>query len=82
LNTALAVRETVDRLIAEVYSGKLPLRIASGLAPLLNLQLRAIWTADLEHRVAKLEKLLANADEVHDDNLCAPKLDDADHPDQ
>jgi hypothetical protein len=56
LDNALAVRDTVARLIADVYAGKTHPRIASGLAPLLNLQLRAIETTDLEQRIAKLEK--------------------------
>jgi hypothetical protein len=56
LDNALAVRDTVARLIADVYAGKIHPRIASGLAPLLNLQLRAIETTDLEQRIAKLEK--------------------------
>lgn len=46
------------RLVVDVYSGKLHPRIAAGLAPLLNLQLRALETTDLERRVGKLEKLL------------------------
>jgi hypothetical protein len=62
LDTATAVRTAVARLIEDVYAGELHPRIASGLAPLLNLQLRAIETSDLEQRVAKLEKLLASAD--------------------
>ena len=59
LDNALAVRVTVARLIADVYACKLHPRIASGLAPLMNLQLRAIETADLERRLGKIEKLLA-----------------------
>jgi hypothetical protein len=58
LDNALAVRDTVARLIAEVYAGKIHPRIAAGLAPLMNLQLRAIETTNLERRVAELEKLL------------------------
>src|SRR6266567_9596400 len=42
LDNAVAVRDTVARLIADVFSGKLSPKIAAGLAPLLNLQLRAI----------------------------------------
>ena len=57
LENALAVRTTVARLVEEVYVGKLHPRIATGLAPLLNLQLRAIETTDLERRLRKLEKL-------------------------
>lgn len=66
LDSALAVREAGARLIADVYSGKLHPKIASGLAPLLNLQLRAIETVDLEQRVVKLERLLAEVDTKKD----------------
>jgi hypothetical protein len=44
-----------------VYSGKLPPRVASGLAPLLNLQLRAIENSGLELRLERIEKRLAEA---------------------
>ena len=59
LDNALAVRDTVARLVADVHAGKTHLRIAAGLAPLLTLQLRAIEATSLEQRVAKLEKRLA-----------------------
>jgi hypothetical protein len=59
LDNATAVRDAVARLIADVYGGKVHPRIAAGLAPLLSMQLRAIETTDLEQRLAKLEKLLA-----------------------
>jgi len=49
LNNAIAVRDTLARLIADVYAGNLQPRVAAGLAPLLNLQLRTIET------VTKLE---------------------------
>ena len=58
LETAMAVRTTVARLIEDVYAGKLHPKIASGLAPLLNLQLRAIESSDLERRLTKLEAML------------------------
>ena len=60
LDTALSIRDAIGRLIAEVYAGRIHPRIASGLAPLLSLQLRAIDTTELERRLAKLEKLSAN----------------------
>jgi hypothetical protein len=63
LDNAMAVRDTVARLIADVYAGKIHPRIASGLAPLLNLQMRAIETTDLERRLTKLEKLSAEAED-------------------
>jgi hypothetical protein len=53
----MAVRTAVSRLIEDVYAGKLNPKIASGLAPLLNLQLRAIESSDLEHRLTKLQDL-------------------------
>ena len=65
LDNAIAVRDAVARLIADVYAGMIHPRIAAGLAPLLNLQLRAIETANaidttnLEKRVAELTKLVA-----------------------
>jgi hypothetical protein len=62
LDNGIAVRDTVDRLIAGVYSGKVQPRIAASLAPLLNLQMRAIEASDLERRLAELEKRLAEID--------------------
>jgi hypothetical protein len=50
-------------MIADVYAGKVHPRVAAGLAPLLNLQLRAIETTDLENRLIRVEKLLAKAEE-------------------
>ena len=57
-----AVRDIVRQLIADVYAGRLHPRIAAGLAPLLNLQLRAIETTNLERmaeRITEVEKRLA-----------------------
>lgn len=59
LTTAAAVRDAVAQLIDTVHAGKLHPRIAAALTPLINLQLRAIETADLEERVARLQKQLA-----------------------
>lgn len=58
LDNALAVRDTIGRLIADVYAGRINPRIAAGLAPLLSLQLRAIETTDLAQRLAEVERLL------------------------
>jgi len=62
----MAVREAVGKLIADVYAGKLNPRVAAGLAPLMNLQLRAIEATDLERRLANLEKLLAETEAEKD----------------
>lgn len=58
LDNALAVRDTVARLIADLFAGKIHPRIAAALSPLLNLQLRAIETTDLARRIAEMERLL------------------------
>ncbi|MGA7441093.1 MAG: hypothetical protein WBW82_02925, partial [Candidatus Sulfotelmatobacter sp.] len=59
LETAVAVRDAVAQLIADVYSGKLHPRVAASLAPLLNLHLRLIETSKLEQRVAELERKMS-----------------------
>jgi hypothetical protein len=58
VDNAIAVRDLVARLIADVHAGRVHPKVAAGLAPLMNLQLRAIETSNLEIRVEKLEKLL------------------------
>jgi hypothetical protein len=72
LDKASAVQEAVDRLVADVYSGKLQPRVASGLASLLSLQLRAIETTNLERRIAKVEKLLAKAEKAQPERTQPP----------
>ena len=73
LDNAMAVRDTVARLVADVYTGRLHPRIAAGLAPLMSLQLRAIETTNIEQRLTKLEKRLAGADygDLHDKHASA-----------
>ena len=58
LDKVSAVQDAVEKLIGDVYAGKLPPRVAAGLAPLLNLQLRAVEATNLERRLEKVEKLL------------------------
>ena len=58
LDSVFAVRDTVDRLIADVYAGELNPRIAAGLAPLLQLQLRALDATDMKERLSRLEGLV------------------------
>jgi hypothetical protein len=62
LDSAVAVRETVARLITDTYAGKLHPRMAAGLAPLLSLQLRVIETTELEQRMVRIEKLLVKSE--------------------
>ena len=56
LDNAVALRDTAGRLIVDVIAGKVHPRVAAGVAPLMNLQLHAIRTADFEQRLAKLEQ--------------------------
>ncbi len=58
VESANAVRELVARLISEVYAGRVHPRTAASLAPLMNLQLRAIEQASFQERLAKLETLI------------------------
>ena len=53
---ATGLKDTLDRWIAEVRSGELRPRVAAALVQLVTLRQRVI-TADLERRVANLEKL-------------------------
>jgi hypothetical protein len=45
-----------------------------GLAPLMNLQLKAIEATNIEQRLTKLEKRLGEADGELDDNTQVPVL--------
>ena len=67
MDNALAVRDLGARLIEEVYAGWIHPRIAAGLVPLMNLQLRAIDTVNLGRRLAKVEELLAEKDKLNGD---------------
>jgi hypothetical protein len=64
VDNARAVRDTVARLIADVYSGQLQPRIAVGLAPLLQLPLRAITATDWEQRLCKLEQMQVESNDA------------------
>jgi hypothetical protein len=56
LDTTIAVRDRGNRLFDDVIAGKVPPRVAAVLVSLLNLQMRAIYIADLEPRLARLEQ--------------------------
>lgn len=61
VDTAIAVRDLAARLIADVHAGRVHPKVAAGLAPLMNLQLRAIETvavSNMELRLTKLEEEL------------------------
>ena len=79
LQSATAVRDAVARLIADVYAGKMQPKMAAGLAPLMNLQLRAIETADLEQRLAELERKLTELN-VEGNRQEGPEVDEDPEP--
>ena len=56
LRTARGVLEECARLIENIYTGKIPPKVATCIGPLLSLQMRVIQVADLEARIAKLEQ--------------------------
>lgn len=56
LKSMKGVLDAAGQLIEDVYSGKISPRIAGCVAPLLNLQMRAIQATDLEIRIKNLEK--------------------------
>ena len=61
LDNAMAIRDTVARLISDVYSGKLHPRIAAGLAPLMHQQLRVLEKTEFEKSLARVERVLRDS---------------------
>ena len=59
------VQTTLSRLIQEVYSSKLALRTATGLAALLTLQCRLIRSTDMERRITRLEQARAQSQDTY-----------------
>ena len=57
----MAIRDTVARLISDVYAGKLHPRIAAGLAPLMHLQLLVLEKTEFEKRLARMERRLRDS---------------------
>jgi hypothetical protein len=70
LNNAIAVRDTLARLIVDVHAGTVQPKVAVSLAPLLTLQLRAIEAA------SKLVKLRAETplENMNIDDMSIPQL--------
>ena len=72
--TAEALRQTTSHLIEGVMAKSISPKIASSLAPLLSLLLRAIETTDLERRMRVLENRAAR-DQRGDNGGRTEKLD-------
>jgi hypothetical protein len=56
LDNAVALRDAVGRLIADVLAGKIDPKVAAVLPPLLTLQLNAIRVADVARQLAAVEQ--------------------------
>jgi hypothetical protein len=56
IQNAGTLRNAVAQLVEAIYSGKFDPKVGLGLAPLLNLQLRAIESSDFEETIARLEQ--------------------------
>ena len=72
LDNAVAVRDALARWIPDLIAGKLPPKIATPLASLLNLQLRAIEAIEvpnLKEQIAEAKKCLAEIEGVTIDAL-------------
>ena len=54
VETVAALREIVSQLIDRVISGRLHPRVAAGVAPLLNLQLRTLELAEIDPWMAEV----------------------------
>ena len=65
-DSAKAIREILERVISEAYTGQLPARTAAVLGPLLNSQLRAIESTEYEQRLEQFEQRLKELERDED----------------
>lgn len=72
LESAEAIRATLERVISEAYSGQLPARTAAILGPLLNGLQRAIESTEYEQRLKQMEQRLEEG--LNQDDTSVPKL--------
>lgn len=70
-DSAKAIREILERVISEAYTGQLPARTAAVLGPLLNSQLRAIESTEYEKRLEQIEQRLKELDRDEADTKVA-----------
>jgi hypothetical protein len=57
--SASTVQDTIAWLLDDLHFGKIHPSVAGTMAMLLNLQLRAIEAKDLEYKIAKLQRQVA-----------------------
>jgi hypothetical protein len=75
LDNAISLRDAGARLIADVIAGKVPPRVAAGVAPLMSLQLHAIKIANFEQRVANTEQRLRKLEDTSNESPVAASQD-------
>jgi hypothetical protein len=61
--TASTVQDTIARLLNDLHSGKIHPSVATPMATLLNLQMRAIEATDHERKITELQRQLAETQE-------------------
>lgn len=72
LDSATAIRSTLQRIISETYSSQLPPRTAAILGPLLNGLLRVIEATDYELRLTEIERRLEEG--LNQNDTSVPKM--------
>jgi hypothetical protein len=68
LDSALAVRNAIAQVFTDLYSGRISPKVASSLAALLSLEVRAIGIWDLVQEIEMLKKGMAEAKAARSDN--------------
>ena len=63
LDSITGVANANAQMIGDLYSGRLPAKIATALAPLLTLQLRALGAEEQEEKFGKLEEEIKKLNE-------------------
>lgn len=55
--SAIEIKATLAKAVAEIYRGRLDVKVGTAMAYCCNVLLRAIETSELEQRIARLEEL-------------------------
>jgi hypothetical protein len=63
LDSISGVAKANAQMIGDVHAGRLPAKIATALAPLLTLQLRALGAEEQEEKFGKLEEAINKLNE-------------------
>jgi hypothetical protein len=72
LENAMAIQTTLQRIVSETYSGRLPSRTAAILGPLLNGLLRVFESTGYEQRLTEIERRLEEG--LNQNDTSVPKM--------